>query len=430
MYLLPKYIVILFALIVIDYVAGLKIAPARGKTRLLYLMISIAANLVVLSFFKYYNFFNQNLTLIVGGTGGSTILPVLHLVLPVGLSFHTFQAMSYTIEVYRGNQTAERHLGYYALYVLFYPQLVAGPIERPQNLLPQFRTPQPFRYENFRDGLRQMAWGLFKKTTIADPLAPIVNDVYNRPQDFGGSTLLLATILFSIQIYCDFSGYSDIALGSAKCMGYNLMTNFRRPYWATSISEFWKRWHISLSTWFRDYLYIPLGGNRVSRIRNCCNLLLVFLISGLWHGANWTFVIWGALHGIYLMLEMALAKVPVSRIGGAMARLRTLVFVGLAWVFFRANSVQDAFYILGGIIGLHSHEGTVGSRSGFDAVDKVGILVSVVTLLAVEWAQEKKWIVSLDDIPLWLRWSMYFLLICWILIFGLRQSAQFIYFQF
>jgi D-alanyl-lipoteichoic acid acyltransferase DltB (MBOAT superfamily) len=259
--------------------------------------------------------------------------------------------------VYRGNQKAERHFGIYALYVMFYPQLVAGPIERPQNLLHQFREKHVFEYDRVVEGLKLMLWGLFKKIVIADRLAIYVNAVYNNPEQHNGTTFTLATIFFAFQIYCDFSGYSDIAIGAAKIMGFKLMTNFNRPYFANNISEFWKRWHISLSTWFRDYLYISLGGSRVSIPRWYFNLLLVFLISGLWHGASWTYVIWGALNGLYLVFAIITQKlrdkfnrltgiVKVPKLSRLLQILITFMLSCLAWIFFRANNVSDAFLII------------------------------------------------------------------------------------
>lgn len=231
-------------------------------------------------------------------------MDALKLLLPIGLSFHTFQSLSYVIEVYRGHQKAERNFGIYALYVMFYPQLVAGPIERPKNLLHQFYEEHYFDYQRVVDGLKLMLWGLFKKVVIADRLSVLVNEVYGNPSGHQGFLLVIATVFFAFQIFCDFSGYSDMAIGSAQVMGFKLMDNFNRPYFSKSIAEFWKRWHISLSSWFRDYIYIPLGGNRVPQWRMCCNLFLTFLLSGLWHGANWTFVIWGGLNGFYMVFSI------------------------------------------------------------------------------------------------------------------------------
>ncbi len=350
---IPVYILILAGTIIIDYCAGILIENAAPKKRKLYLLLSIVANIGVLAVFKYYNFFIEN----INAVAGSVQLPLLGILLPIGLSFHTFQALSYTIEVYRGNQKAERHFGIYALYVMFYPQLVAGPIERPQNLLHQFHDRHVFSQNNFFIGFKMMLWGMFKKVVIADRLAIFVNQVYDSPSDFNGSMIFLATIFFAVQIYCDFSGYSSIAIGAARTMGFKLMTNFETPYRAKNINEFWKRWHISLSTWFKDYLYISLGGNRVSVPRWYLNLFLVFLISGFWHGANWTFIIWGALHGFYLVFAMAtkniknsiIKKIRLTKnssINTAFQITTTFLLVSFAWIFFRAKNVSDAFYLI------------------------------------------------------------------------------------
>lgn len=349
----PIYIIILGGTIVIDYFAGIFIEKSEGKRRKLFLVASLVANIGVLAVFKYYNFINENLSFLLHGFGASNPIPYLSILLPVGLSFHTFQAMSYTIEVYRGHQKAERHFGIYSLYVMFYPQLVAGPIERPQNMLHQFREKYDFDYDRVISGLRLMAWGLFKKVVIADRLAIAVDTVFNNPEQHNSLSLIIATVFFTFQIFCDFSGYSDMALGAARIMGFKLMTNFDKPYQSKSVHEFWKRWHISLSTWFKDYLYITLGGNRVTVPRWYLNLFIVFLVSGLWHGANWTFVIWGALHGFYLVFGLItqkyrdrfnqllrIDKVPI------ISTISTFVLVAFAWIFFRANSVDSAFYIV------------------------------------------------------------------------------------
>lgn len=336
----PAYIVILFLTIVIDYIAGIWIEKTSGKYRRWLLILSLISNLGILAFFKYLGFFTENLSLLfeklsMPGMAESVtelvnrvFIKVLHVfgqsgissykdnmsILPIGLSFHTFQAMSYTIEVYRGNQKAERHFGIYALYVMFYPQLVAGPIERPQNVLWQFHDYFKYDKENVKAGLMQMAFGLFKKLVIADRLAMLVDHAYAAPAQQNGLTLLVATFFYTFQIYCDFSGYSDVAIGAARVMGFSLMENFRTPYIAQSISEFWRRWHISLSTWFRDYLYIPLGGNRKGEFRQYLNMLIVFLASGLWHGPNWTYVIWGGLNGLYQILAVLRDKL-LARMG-------------------------------------------------------------------------------------------------------------------
>jgi len=446
----PIYILILLFTILIDYAAGILIEDALGVRRQFYLSLSIVANVGVLAVFKYYHFVNANLALLCQSLGLPDPLPALNIILPIGLSFHTFQAMAYTIEIYRKNQRAERHFGLYALYVMFYPQLVAGPIERPQNLIHQFHERHNFCYPEVLDGLRQMLWGFFKKIVIADRLAVLVNQVYNHPAQYKGAALLLATYAFAFQIYCDFSGYSDIALGAAQVMGFRLMKNFDRPYHAQSISEFWSRWHISLSSWFRDYLYIPLGGNRVSRGRWYTNLLIVFLVSGLWHGANWTFLVWGALHGSYLVFALwsargqeraaqwlGIARHP--RLRTALNVLITFHLVTFAWIFFRANSLSDARYI---ITNLPSGLLTSGRSYAADlancdlGLSRLELLVALLGLLVLE-AVHLAQLNSAKPIrqliaaaPFWVRWPIYYGIVAALFLFGKFDSQEFIYFQF
>jgi D-alanyl-lipoteichoic acid acyltransferase DltB (MBOAT superfamily) len=364
-------------------------------------------------------------------------MPFLKIILPIGLSFHTFQAMSYTIEVYRRKQKAERHFGIYALYVMFYPQLVAGPIERPQNLLHQFREKYVFEYDRVLEGLKLMLWGLFKKITIADRLAIYVNAVYNNPHQHNGKSFAVATVFFAFQIYCDFSGYSDIAIGVAKVMGFKLMTNFNRPYFAANISEFWKRWHISLSTWFRDYLYISLGGSRVSVPRWYFNLLLVFLISGLWHGANWTFIIWGALNGFYLVFAIisqrprekfnkitGIGKLPA--LNHMLQILITFMLSCFAWIFFRANNLSDALLIIKKIF-LFSGPMFIGDKQQL-----LYCISGIVFLIIAEFRCEY---FGLGALPIktnhWIKEQIaYAGIIVLILLFGVFDGGQFIYFQF
>lgn len=444
MIFLPIYILILGFTIVIDYYAGIYIEKSEGEKRKKFLVISLIANIGVLSFFKYYNFLNENLTTFLDFTGIGNKLPYLMILLPVGLSFHTFQAMSYTIEVYRGNQKAEKHFGIYALYVMFYPQLVAGPIERPQNILHQFYKKQNFEYQRVADGLKQMAWGFFKKIVIADRIAPFVNTVYDMPEQYSGLTLVLATVFFSIQIYCDFSGYSDIAIGAAKVMGFDLMKNFDAPYFSQSVAEFWKRWHISLSTWFRDYFYISLGGNRVVKWRWYYNLLLTFLLSGLWHGASWTYVIWGGLNGIYLIVEsftanfrtkfFTLIGIINTKFLAILGVFFTYVLICLAWVFFRARNVENAIYILKNIPKNWSESLGVLANSNL-GLDLYGYLIaffSIGLLFFVEFFQMKISILGyLNTKSKAIRYSLYIglvLLIIFIGAFDVKQ--QFIYFQF
>lgn len=424
----PVYILILFFTIIIDYYAGIWLEKTEGKQRKWLLIISIISNVGILAFFKYYQFAFENISHILGFWQVKNPLPFFEFILPIGLSFHTFQAMSYTIEVYRGNQKAEKHFGIYALYVMFYPQLVAGPIERPQNVLPQFHKTHVYDFEKMKSGLMMMAWGLFKKVVIADRLSMLVDYAYENPSEKTGLTLLIATFFYTFQIYCDFSGYSDIALGSAKVMGYDLMENFRTPYFSTSISEFWRRWHISLSTWFRDYLYIPLGGNRVSEWRRYFNQFFVFMISGLWHGAAWTFIIWGSLHGFYLIFAVLRDKyvpklsLPKNLLGKSINLITTFILVMLAWVFFRADGLQDAFTILKKMSNLSLSQ---GFKSPLNSTEMWFSLMLIVILL---WKEYNFFQINTQNTIKFYGLSLFFVLT--IYFFGVFNTNQFIYFQF
>jgi alginate O-acetyltransferase complex protein AlgI len=449
MFFKPVYIFILFFTIVIDYFAGLWIArehKIKRKRRLL--LLSIFANVGVLVIFKYYNFLADNINIIVKSLHEHQQLPFLSILLPIGLSFHTFQAMSYTIEVYRGNQKPERHFGIYALYVMFYPQLVAGPIERPQNMIHQFYEIKEFKYENFRSGLIQIAWGLFKKVVIADRLALFVNQVYGNPFEYKGLPLIIGTIFFAFQIFCDFSGYSDIAIGSAKCMGFNLMTNFNRPYMSAGIGEFWRRWHISLSTWFRDYVYIPLGGNRVSAARWYLNILIVFLLSGIWHGANWTFAIWGILHGMYLVTEHKLysrfqrLRDSASWLAILLKRVTVFMLVTFAWVFFRARDISQALYIIGNFFhDIPTQVHMIVNNENFSRLYLLYLnqpgreffiaIFFILVMMLIHFLQRKQKIeVWLSQKPTIARWSFYYGLVLVFIYFGVFNRTEFIYFQF
>lgn len=425
----PIYILILAGTIVVDYVAGLFLeSTTNPRRKKIFLVASIIANVGVLAVFKYYNFINDNLTELLGVFHLKNEIPMLRILLPIGLSFHTFQAMSYTIEVYRGKQQAEKHFGMYALYVMFYPQLVAGPIERPQNILHQLKEKVVFNYDHIVSGLKLILWGFFVKVVIADRLSIYVDIVYNSPEHHSAISSLVATLFFTFQIYCDFSGYSSIAIGCAKVLGIDLMINFRRPYMSTSIREFWSRWHISLSTWFRDYLYIPLGGNRVSVYRNMFNLFFVFLVSGLWHGANWTFIIWGALHGFYLMMEIVIDRlVPSIKLPRSIRWILNFVLVAIAWVFFRASNFQTAKQILKNIYTFKPGPLYIGNASYL-----VYSFFAILFLFAAEYNAEKlnnryAWLYSERKV---LRWSAYLLLILTLLSIGVFNGGQFIYFQF
>jgi D-alanyl-lipoteichoic acid acyltransferase DltB (MBOAT superfamily) len=437
MVFVPVYILILGFTIVIDYFAGIFLEESKGKRRRLYLICSLIANIGVLAVFKYYNFINENLSILLHEFGIHNPVPFLSILLPIGLSFHTFQAMSYTIEVYRGKQKAERNFGIYALYVMFYPQLVAGPIERPQNLLHQFREEHFFRHDEVVAGLKQMLWGLFKKIVIADRLALVVNAVYNNAESHSGSTVVLATIFFAFQIYCDFSGYSEIAIGAARVMGFKLMTNFNRPYFSENIAEFWKRWHISLSTWFKDYLYISLGGNRVSKGRWYFNLLFVFLVSGLWHGANWNFIIWGGLNGLYLVAAILFDPL-FTRAQNLVPLLRkpfirkpfnigfTFVLACIAWVFFRANTFPQAMLILKKMS--HPFNALTFTSASTLLYAVLGLIVLLLVETRLEFFPNSFKILNSPK-PV-VRYTGYAFLVVLILMVGVFDGGQFIYFQF
>ena len=341
-----EYLGLILFSTLIDYYVGLQIGDSKEKSKKKrWLYLSIFANLSILFVFKYYNFFIENATELLGFLGLNYVAPIANLLLPIGISFYTFQSMSYSIDVYNGKIEPEKNFGVFALYVSFFPQLVAGPIERANRLLPQLKKNYNFEYERVVSGLKQMLWGFFKKLVIADNLASIVDLIYSSPGDYGGLLLLFGTYCFAFQIYCDFSGYSDIAIGAARVLGINLMENFNLPYLSKSIPEFWKRWHISLSEWFRDYVYIPLGGNRVSSSLLIFNIMAVFTISGLWHGANWTFIIWGGLHGLFY-LAFRKYKKHIEKLPIFLTTFLTFQIVAFCWIFFRANSLADAFFII------------------------------------------------------------------------------------
>jgi len=448
MSLKPACVLLVILITLISYYAGLQMGKttARSKRRR-FLIVAALANVGFLFLFKYYDFFNSSFETLFNYFHLSYEIPALHLVLPVGISFYTFKSLSYTMDVYRGDQVPEKHLGYLALYVAFFPQLLAGPIERAIRFLPQLYEKFDFEYLRMTRGLKLMLWGLFQKMVIADNLAALVDAVYNDPVHHHGASLALATVFFAFQIYCDFSGYSDIAIGAAQVMGYKTMENFNRPYFSTSISEFWRKWHISLSSWFRDYLYIPMGGNRVSVPRWYLNLFVVMLICGFWHGANWTFLVWGGLHGFYLIFSIltrsardhfvrsiGLDRAP--RLHSYLKNLITFSLVSFAWIFFRANSLSDALYIIGH---LPTGWGSFLQRNGFKETSflvplKFEFMIAICStalLIFVHSMERQGPIVGkVSEKPVWLRWPIYYGVVLSILLFGNFGSKQFIYFQF
>jgi D-alanyl-lipoteichoic acid acyltransferase DltB (MBOAT superfamily) len=435
-----RYVVLILTTTVINYFAGIGIARSRSSfIRSVYLVVGLVTSLGILFFYKYFNFFGNSMNSLFEAFNIFYRVPAYDVLLPVGISFYTFQTLSYTIDVYKNQKTPEYHFGIFALYVSFFPQLVAGPIERSTNLLPQFFEKHEFSYSRVRDGIYIMLWGFFKKVVIADRLSEYVNLVYGDPAGYGSMHLVLGTVFFAIQIYCDFSGYSDIAIGTAKIMGFSLMKNFNRPYFAKNIREFWQRWHISLSTWFRDYLYIPLGGNRVIKARWHFNLFITFLISGLWHGANWTFVIWGALHGFYMIfatwtksIRKAFNKYTgISRLPGLEHVYQVIITVLLAWfawIFFRANSIQDAFLVIKRIF-----EGIPSGNLNlfYFSSDFYVALSTIVLLLIIETLEERYDLWNkLQTVSKTYKWIMLIALVLSIFILGKWEDIDFLYFQF
>jgi len=433
-----EYIFLILFSTIIDYVVGLQMGRTQiRKKRRFLLMISLFTNLGLLFAFKYFNFFNESFRELFHHFDMSYSVPAIDVLLPVGISFYTFQTLSYSIDVYRGAKEPEKHFGIFALYVSFFPQLVAGPIERSSRLLPQLNNLPKFEYSNVVEGLKRMLWGFFKKVVIADRLAIYVTSVYNNQEHHNGTSLLLATFFFTFQVYCDFSAYSDIAIGAARVMGVDLMENFKRPFMAKSVNELWRRWHISLTTWFRDYLYIPLGGNRVVRWRWYINIMIVFVVSGLWHGAAWTFVIFGFLQGVFLIVPLIfrdtwswLSKskfaVSLPSIYSAGNILLSFVLFSFSLFVFRSLSMSDAVDIF---IKFFNDWGPVyvGDDSTF-----VYSIFFILMLIVIELEQEFK----ITKINLFnnhnylVRNFSYAALVIIILLFGVFDGGQFIYFQF
>lgn len=454
----PKYALLIFTSTFITWLSGYFIDrfnkvddKARAKRlKNIIVAVSFISNLSILFFFKYFDFAINNINSVLGLIGVELLNPSFDVILPVGISFYTFQALSYTMDVYREDIPCEKNFFRYMLFVSFFPQLVAGPIERSKNLIHQLKEKHSFDFERVKSGLLLMLWGFFQKLVIADRVAISVNAVYNSHTDFGGAEIVLATLLFALQIYCDFSSYTDIARGAAEVMGFKLMDNFKQPYFARSIAEFWRRWHISLSGWFKDYLYIPLGGNRKGEARKYLNIMIVFLASGLWHGASWTFVIWGALHGAYQIIggltlparEKLCRRLSInrdSRIHRLFQRIVTFALVCFGWIFFRANSMSDAMSMVGRIFASLNPLTLVGGglwRMGLDKAQLLVILASVIVLIAVSKTHYdgKHFRPRVMRSNIFVRWTLIFALLFTVLIFGIYgpgySASQFIYFQF
>lgn len=449
----PKYFVLLATSTIITYSSGLLIEKANriddekrsAQFKKMWVFLSLSSNLGILFIFKYYNFFGDNLVKVFSNLH----IPSFDYLLPVGISFYTFQALSYTIDVYRNDVKAEKNLGKYALFVSFFPQLVAGPIGKSKYMLSQFQYEKhSFDYDRVKNGLLLMLWGVFQKLVIADRLAILVNTVYKNPGDYKGFEIAIATVFYAFQIYCDFSAYSDIAIGAGEVLGFRLPKNFERPYFSKSIKEFWRRWHITLGAWFKDYLYFPLGGNRCSRLRNYYNIMVVFIICGLWHGATINFVIWGALHGIYQVIGEMLK--PVKKIvmnafsintkGFGFKLFQVLVtfaLVDFAWIFFKAGTFTIAITLIKNMIYFNPGIFFNGAiyKLGLDPMDLFIAILSVGVILVVNMMQRTRSLRSeLSKQNTVFRWSVYLTTVVIVLIFGIYgpgyNAQQFIYVQF
>ena len=423
----PIYALLLLTSTVITYLAARGIGHFEDdRKKRACLLTSLILNLGILFLFKYYDFAAENVTSLLRVLGVAVDFPSFSMLLPVGISFYTFQALGYSIDVYREKTPVEKDFFTYALFVSFFPQLVAGPIERSTNLLPQFKEKHSFCYEEVMAGFRLMLWGYFLKLALADRCAIYVDAIFNNVEQHNGGSFLLASLFFPFQIYGDFAGYSLVAIGVARVLGFRLMENFRRPYFAASVTEFWRRWHISLSTWFKDYVYIPLGGNRCGRYRQYFNVLTTFVVSGLWHGANWTFLVWGTLHGVLQCVERALGfhKVNWTGFRKFVHVFFTFCVVSLAWIFFRANNVSDAFTIIQGIF-------TDLKMPYLQLADFLAIGMALALLFLKECIDEFGWSMRISESPQWwLRHLYMVVMIVYIILLGVLNGDQFIYFQF
>ncbi len=439
MYWSPKYIILVIISSLIDYFAALLIFKnRRQKHKFIYLIVSIVANLSLLVTFKYANFFVENVNMAFNFFNINNSFSYLEFILPVGISFYTFQTMSYTIDVYRKKIVPEKHLGYFALYVTFFPQLVAGPIERADKLLSQLKQKVQFSVERLSYGLQLILYGFFQKVVIADNLSLFVNEVFKNPTNYFGWDIILAVFFFAFQIYCDFAGYTNIAIGTAHILGVKLMKNFKQPYFSHSIRSFWKNWHISLSTWFRDYLYLSLGGNRGNFARWIFAVIFTFLISGFWHGARWTFIVWGIIHATFYLFEYLIKfvvkkyfssffKLFTNKIAYLFRTIFTFVIVCFAWIFFRAQTIEDAFVLIKNSLHLNS---LIPSFS-FDNKGIVLCFSLISLLLIIDKIERKEDIINfIQRKNTFIRFIIYYFFILALIGIGNWGLNEFIYFQF
>nr|WP_314493872.1 MBOAT family O-acyltransferase [uncultured Chryseobacterium sp.] len=430
-----RFLLLLMFSIGLDFFSGLKIEKSKtGREAGIWLTISIGINLGFLGFFKYFNFFIESFSILLKGFGFSADMSLLNIILPVGISFYTFHGLSYVIDVYKKRISAEKSIVDYSLFVSYFPLLVAGPIERATHLLPQIQKKRTFNYDQAVDGMRQILWGFFKKIVIADNCAPVVNDIFLNYQTESSSNLVMGAVLFAFQIYGDFSGYSDIALGVSRLFGIELLKNFSFPYFSRDIAEFWRRWHISLSTWFRDYLYIPLGGSRGGMWIKIRNTFIIFLVSGFWHGANWTFIVWGGLHAFYFLpllitnrnrqnLEIVAVNKKIPSFSEGCHMFLTFIMVCFAWIFFRSKDVSQAV----------SYIQNIFNKAAFSLPDPFPykILLLIGMMMLIEWMNRDKFHgLEIKNSDRWFRRALYFIIIFIILRYANFGNNEFIYFQF
>lgn len=441
-----RFLFLLVFSTLLDYYSGIKISDtSKTSSRRFWFWLSISVNLCFLGVFKYYNFFVESFVDLFAGFGFKINATTLNIVLPVGISFYTFHGLSYVIDIYKKRIIAEKSFVDYAVFVSFFPLLVAGPIERATHLLPQIKNKRIFSYEKAANGLRQILWGLFKKIVIADTCSIFVDDIFQNYSDYSGGTLILGAVLFSFQIYCDFSGYSDIAIGVAKLLGIDLITNFKTPYFSRNIADFWRRWHISLSSWFRDYVYIPLGGSQVSLIKSIRNIFIIFILSGFWHGANWTFIFWGALNALYFIPSFlmksnrkylsnndSLKNDVLSKVNEFKDIFITFGLTTFAWIFFRSSSLADAIKYIKGIF---KYDGffTIQSAKTYELSIR-RLFFYIVMFLIIEWYYKNEEVIFTKfhntKTSTVLKYLFYMFAIISIMFSIKNQAASFIYFQF
>ena len=434
-----RFLFLLFFSTLLDYYTGIKMSDTKNQsTKKFWFWLSISVNLGFLGVFKYYNFFAQSFADAISNVGLQVNPWTLKVILPVGISFYTFHGLSYVIDIYKERIKAEKNFIDYSVFVSFFPLLVAGPIERATHLLPQIQRKRTFNYANAIDGLRQILWGLFKKIVIADNCAEYANIIFNNSADYSGSTLVLGALFFTFQIYCDFSGYSDIALGTARLFGIDLLRNFAFPYFSRDIAEFWRRWHISLSSWFKDYLYIPLGGSKGGTWMKVRNTFIIFLVSGFWHGANWTFIVWGALNAFFIMPSIIFNtnrnNLEIVAKGKYLPTLKELFSISItfsltvfAWIFFRAENLSHAMNYISQIF-----SASIFTIPYFNySTRAIPILVLIIFFMAIEWkGREGQYAIQyIKDKGKIYNWSMYYLIVTLIFVFA-GSNQQFIYFQF